>query len=210
MTTTSKLLLTLSVLTFVISACTTDSGDKRKEGVVVERNKLVRPAWVDSPSDRLLLNSTETRFHHSSLKQRDLAIAVNQSQALAITASYDLWLPTFTQHIDAVPKIGDLRSNPKTQTVMNSIIDRVSHKIHTDVAKVEDIYYERIRIDNFESVPELVGVPEYFDVHTLVQLISIDNSALQNSLSDAMLVEKISEIKKFGKELSKQTHSKKH
>lgn len=199
----SKKFLILAAVILNLTRCTTVSGDKRPEGVVIERNKQVQPAWVDSPSDRLLVNSTETRFHFSSLKQRDLAIAVNQTQGLAIAASYDLWLPGFNQRLGDFPQLQGLQSSPRTQKEMEELLNRVSHKIHTDVAKVEDIYYERIRIDNFEKVPELQGVVEYFDVHTLVQLISIDGEVLRQVLSDALLASKFSEMKTVGKGLAR-------
>ena len=202
----SILILILSNLT--LSNCTTFTADKRPEGPVVERNKEVQPTWVDSPSDRLLVSSTETRFHYSSLKQRDLAIAVNTSQGLAIAASYKLWLPAFTQRIDDIPQLNGLRSSPRTQVEMEALLERVSHKIHTDIAKVEDIYYERIRIDNYKPVPELLGVAEYFDVHTLVQLVSVDGEALHKTLSDALLASKNTEMKKVGKDLSRPSASK--
>jgi hypothetical protein len=204
-----NLAVNLAVIeTVTLSGCTTFNGDKRPEGVVIERNKQVQPAWVDSPSDRLLVNSTETRFHYSSVKQRDLAIAVNQSQGLAIAASYDLWLPGFNQRLGDFPQLKGLQSSPRTQKDMEALLVRVSHKIHTDVAKVEDIYYERIRIDNFENVPELQGVVEYFDVHTLVQLVSIDGDVLKQVLSDALLAAKFSEMKSVGKELARSSASK--
>lgn len=196
------------ILTVTVTGCTTLNGDKRPEGVVIERNKQVQPTWVDSPSDRLLVNSTETRFHHSSVKQRDLAIAVNQSQGLAIAASYDLWLPGFNQRLEDFPQLKGLQSSSRTQKDMEALLGRVSHKIHTDVAKVEDIYYERIRIDNFEKVPELQGVVEYFDVHTLVQLVSINGDVLKQVLSDALLAAKFSEMKTVGKDLARPSASK--
>jgi hypothetical protein len=194
--------LTLTALVAATLGCTTVPSDKRPEGVVVERNKQVRPAWVDSPSDRLLVNSTETRFHHSLLKQRDLAIAVSQSQTQGIGASFDLWLPGFNQRLEDIPQLKGLRSSPRTSAATEELLSQVAHKIHSDVAKVEDIYYERVRIDNFAPVPELQGVVEYFDVHTLVQLLSVDGENLQRMLSAALLGGKFPEMKKVGKELA--------
>ncbi len=198
-----KSLRFIAVLTsgILISCVTTDS-DKRPEGVVVERNKQTKPAWVDSPTNKLLVNPTETRFHFSLLKQRDLPIAVKQSQTMAIDASFDHWFPGFEQRLADFPQINGLRSSSRTSKDMEVLISNVAHKIHSQVAQIEDIYYERIRIDNYKPVPELQGVTEYFDVHTLVQLLPVDGEKLRISLGGALLAGKFQEMKKVGRELS--------
>jgi hypothetical protein len=70
------------------------------------------------------------------------------------------------------------------------------------VSQIEDIYYEKIRIDNHSTVPELQGVTEYFDVHTLVQLLPGDSEKLRSSLGTALSASKQPEMRKVGKELS--------
>lgn len=197
------------ITAFSLTACVIPGSDKRPEGVVVERNKQIRPAWVDSPSDKLLVNSTETRYHYALLKTRDLPIAVKQSQSGAVDRSFNLWLPGFEQRLSDFPQIKGLRSSARTAADMNALINQVAHKIHAEVAQVEDIYYERIRIDNYTPVPELEGVTEYFDVHTLVQLMPVDGDRLKGALSSALLAGKHAEMKKVGKELALPPTSKK-
>ena len=197
------------LLLLAISNCATISSDKRPEGIVVERNKQVRPAWADSPTGKLLVNSTETRFHYAHLKQRDLPIAVKQSQTAAIFSSFDLWLPGFNQRLGDLPQINGLRSSPRTSKDMDQLLNQVAHKIHSDVAQIEDIYFERVRIDNYATVPELQGVTEYFDVHTLVQLLPVDGEKLRGYIGNALLVSKPAEMRRVGKELAPQLPTKK-
>jgi hypothetical protein len=186
----------------LFASCLTTASDRRPEGVVVERNKQTKPAWVDSPTDKLLVNSTETRFHFSLLKQRDLPIAVKQSQTMAVDASFNHWFPGFEQRLADFPQINGLRSSSRTSKDMEILIANVAHKIHSQVAQIEDIYYERIRIDNYKTVPELQGVTEYFDVHTLVQLLPVDGEKLRLSLGSALSAGKYQEMKKVGRELA--------
>jgi hypothetical protein len=194
-------LSTLIAVTLASTACVTGHSDKRPDGVVVERNKQARPAWVDSPTDRLLVSSTETRFHHALSKQRDLPIAVKQSQTLAIDASFRHWTSGFEHRLTDFPQIKGLRSSPRTSKDTEVILEGVSKKIHAEVAQIEDIYYEKIRIDNYSVSPELQGVTEYFDVHTLVQLLPVDTDRLRQTLGTALLAGKYPEMKKVGKEL---------
>jgi hypothetical protein len=201
--------LALPLLLILTSNCVTVTSDKRPEGLVVERNKQVRPAWADAPTDKLLVNSTETRFHYALLKQRDLPIAVKQSQTAAIFSSFDLWLPGFNQHLNDLPQLNGLRSSSRTSKDMEQLLNQVAHKIHSEVTQIEDIYFERIRIDNYASVPELQGVTEYFDVHTLVQLLPVDGEKLRASIGSALLASKPSEMKRVGKELAPQIPTKK-
>ena len=191
------------------SNCATITSDKRPEGLVVERNKQVRPAWADSPADKLLVNSTETRIHYALLKQRDLPIAVKQSQTNAIFSSFDLWLPSLNQRLGDLPQLNGLRSSPRASKDMEQLLTQVAHKIHGEVAQIEDIYFERVRIDNYATVPELQGVTEYFDVHTLVQLLPVDGEKLRGSIGSALLASKSSEMKRVGKELTPQLPTKK-
>jgi hypothetical protein len=92
---------------------------------------------------------------------------------------------------------------------MEQLLNQVAHKIHSEVTQIEDIYFERIRIDNYASVPELQGVTEYFDVHTLVQLLPVDGEKLRASIGSALLASKPSEMKRVGKELAPQIPTKK-
>jgi hypothetical protein len=186
----------------LLSSCVTGDSNRRPEGVVVERNKQLRPAWVDSPPDKLLVNSTETRFHFALLKQRDLPIAVKLSQTKAVEASFNLWLSGFEQRLADFPQINGLRSSPKMSKDMEGLITNVAHKIHSQVAQIEDIYYERVRIDNYKPVPELEGVTEYFDVHTLIQLLPVDGDKLRVALGSALSSGKFQEMKKVGRELN--------
>jgi hypothetical protein len=197
------LVMGCSMFAASLSSCTTSEfGDKRSDGTVVERNKQSRPAWVDSPTDRLLVNSTETRFHYSLRKQRDLPIAVKQTQIMAIDSSYNLWLSGFEQRLGDYPQIKGLKSSTRTNKETLSILEQIAKKTHSEVAQIEDIYYEKIRIDNYAASPELQGVTEYFDVHVLVQLLPVDSEKLKNSLANGFSNSKLPEIKKVGRELS--------
>lgn len=206
----TKFIIVLFLLQ-IQSGCVTKQPpvDRRPEGVVVERNKEVRPAWVDSPTKSLLVSATETRFHYPLLKQRDLPIAVKQSQTKAVEESFILWRPSFDQRLNDVPQINGLRTSSRTSKETEKILDQVASKIHTEIAQIEDIYFERIRIDNFNLVPELTGVTEYFDVHTLVQLMPIDTERLKNVLGNSLQASKYSEMKKVGKELAPPKKTKK-
>lgn len=205
-----KTIIYLSLfLAALLSSCLTTISDKRPEGVVIERNKQTKPAWVDSPTDKLLVNSTETRFHFALLKERDLPIAVKQSQTMAVEASFKLWSIEFEQCLTDYPQLKPLRSSPRTASDMETLISGLAHKIHSDAAQIEDIYYERIRIDNYKPVPELQGVTEYFDVHTLVQLLPIDREKLRVALGSALSAGKFQEMKKVGRDLAKQSEKRK-
>jgi hypothetical protein len=195
-------LFLIAAMSLTTTACVTGNSDKRPDGVVVERNKQTRPAWVDSPTDQLLVSSTETRFHHALSKQRDLPIAVKQSQTLAIDASFKHWTSGFEQRLADFPQIKGLRSSPRTSKDTDVILEAVAKKIHSEVAQIEDIYYEKIRIDNYSVSPELQGVTEYFDVHTLVQMLPVDSERLRQALGNGLLAGKYPEMKKVGRELS--------
>jgi hypothetical protein len=58
-------------------------------------------------------------------------------------------------------------------------------------------------------VPELTGVTEYFDVHTLVQLMPINTERLKSVLGNALQTSKLPEMKKVGKELAPPKSTKK-
>ena len=198
----NHLLITILSLTFYLNSCASLQPDKRPEGVVVERNKQSRPVWVDSPTNKLLVSTTETRFHYALLKQRDLPIAVKLSQTNAIKESFELWRPGFDQRLNDFPQLKGLQSSTRTSKDTSLLLDQVAHKIHGEVSQIEDIYYEKIRIDNYATVPELQGVTEYFDVHTLVQLLPVDSEKLRSSLGTALSGSKQPEMRKVGKELS--------
>lgn len=185
----------------LFTSCLSLSSDKRPEGVVVERNKQTRPVWADAPTNKLLVNTTEVRLHYALLKQRDLPIAVKLSQTNAIKESFDLWRPGFNQRLEDFPQLKGLQSSPRTSAETSSLLDQVAHKIHGELAQIEDIYYEKVRIDNYATVPELQGVTEYFDVHTLVQIIPVDGEKLRSALGTALGSAKIPEMRKVGKEL---------
>jgi hypothetical protein len=199
-----------TVLLFVaLASCATTNENKRPEGVVIERNKESRPAWADAPEDQLLVHTTETRFHYALLKERDLPISVKQAQTNAIDASYKFWYPGFEQRLEDVPQIKGLRTSPRTAKDMEQILNIVAHRIHGDVAQIEDIYYEKVRIDNFNVVPQLQGVTEYFDVHVLVQLMPVDGEKLKLTLGSAMQSSQYAEMKQVGKSLAPTVKDKK-
>jgi hypothetical protein len=195
------LLLATFVLT-IQSACATIVSDKRAEGVVVERNKQTRPIWADSPTNKLVVNDTETRYHFAIVRQRDLPIAVKQAQTSAIKESFALWRSVFGESLGDVSQVKRLQSATKQGKDLTQILDVVASKLHSDLAQIEDIYYERIRIDNYGPVPELKGVPEYFDVHTLVKIAPLDLEKMKISLGTELLAARHPEFKKVGRELS--------
>lgn len=185
-----------------ITACASLASDKRPEGVVIERNKQSRPVWVDSPTTKLITNETETRYHFAMIKQRDLPIAVKLSQTNAIKESFRLWRNIFGQNLQQLSQVRRLQTSTKYSKDLTNILDSVASRIHGDLAQVEDIYYERVRIDNYGPVPELKGVPEYFDVHTLVKILPLDQDRLKKSLSTALIAARFPEFKKVGRELA--------
>jgi hypothetical protein len=131
-----------------------------------------------------------------------LPIAVKLSQTNAIKDSFELWRPGFDQRLNDFPQLKGLQSSTRTSKDTSLLLDQVAHKIHGEVSQIEDIYYEKIRIDNYATVPELQGVTEYFDVHTLVQLLPVDSEKLRSSLGTALSASKQPEMRKVGKELS--------
>lgn len=197
-----KLTLLIAFCLLQSFGCTTLVSDKRPEGVVVERNKQSRPVWADSPTTRLFTSETETRYHYAMIKQRDLPIAVKLSQTNAIKESFRLWRSLFGNNLQQVSQVKRLQSSTKYAKDLTYILDSVASKMHGDLAQIEDIYYERIRIDHPEKVPELRGVSEYFDVHSLVKIAPIEIEKLKKSLAAALSATRNPEFKKVGKELS--------
>jgi hypothetical protein len=192
----------LAMIIALFTACVTVVSDKRPEGIVVERNKQTRPVWADSPTNKLVMNDSETRFHYAMVRQRDLPIAVKLSQTNALKESFELWKSVFGQSLREVPQVRRLQVSTKQGKELAQILDIASSKLHSDLAQIEDIYYERIRIDNYEHVPELKGVSEYFDVHTLIKISKIDLDKLKLILGTELLAARNSEFKKVGRELS--------
>ena len=186
-----------------LSGCVYLARDKRSDGAVIERNKETRPAWVDSPTNQLLYTTSETRFHFAVLKARDLPIAVKKSQIAAIEASFALWKPIFDKQLATIPNIKPLTAAPKLAGEMTDIIANYSHKVHSEIAQVEDIYFERVKIDNYQSSPELEGVSEYFDVHTLVHLNPIDQEKFLQDLATKLESANSKQIRSVGKQLTK-------
>lgn len=190
------------LLCLSIGACAYVSSDLRPDGIVVERNKQSRPAWADAPTERLLTSGSENRFHYALLKSRDLPIAVKQSQTRAIEQSYELWKPQFDKKVGTFSQLKKLQSSARTSKELQAITDRIARRLHSEVAQIEDIYFERVRIDSQKNPADLEGVSEYFDVHTLVQFLPIDQEKLQKDLSTEFLASSVGEVKKVGRELS--------
>jgi hypothetical protein len=200
----------LIISSFLLTAvgCVYLSRDKRPDGSVVERNKESRPAWVDSPTNQLLYTSSETRFHFAILKARDLPIAVKKSQIAAIEASFPLWLPTFDQALKEIKEIKSLTNSSKASNEFSDFKNQFAHRVHADVAQVEDIYFERIKLNDYKSTPELEGVSEYFDVHTLVHLTPIDQEKFAKDLADQMKEARNKQIRSAGQSLLKRLSAK--
>jgi len=190
------------LLCFSLGACAYVSSDLRPDGIVVERNKQSRPAWADAPTERLLTSGSEYRFHYALLKSRDLPIAVKQSQTRAIEQSYELWKPQFDQEVGTFSQLKKLQASARTSKELQAVTDRIARRLHSEVAQIEDIYFERIRIDSQKNPTDLEGVSEYFDVHTLVQFLPFDQEKLQKDLSAALLASSVGELKKVGRDLS--------
>lgn len=202
-----KTLLFLS-LSLSLVGCIYLARDKRPGGTVIERNKETRPAWVDSPTNQLLYTTSETRFHFAVLKARDLPIAVKKSQIAAIEASFALWKPTFDKQLATIQEIKPLMANPKLVAEANDLISNYSHKVHSEIAQVEDIYFERVKIENYQASPELEGVSEYFDVHTLVHLNPIDQEKFPRDLAAKLEAANNRQIRATGKQLAKNLNKK--
>ena len=205
---TLNFLFILSIFLLTTFGCVYLSRDKRSDGSVVERNKESRPAWVDSPTNQLLYTSSETRFHFAILKARDLPIAVKKSQIAAIEASFPLWLPIFDQALKEIKEIKVLTNSSKTSSEFSEFKNQFAHRIHAEVAQVEDIYFERIKLDDYKSTPELQGVSEYFDVHTLVHLTPIDQEKFAKDLADQMKEARNKQIRSAGQSLLKRLSAK--
>lgn len=201
-------LLLISIFVLNTCGCVYLSRDKRPDGSVVERNKESRPAWVDSPTNQLLYTSSETRFHFAILKARDLPIAVKKSQIAAIEASFALWQPIFDQALKEIKEIKSLNNSSKNSSDLSEFKTQFAHRIHAEVAQVEDIYFERIKLDDYKATPELEGVSEYFDVHTLVHLIPIDQEKFAKDLADQMKVSRNKQIRSVGQSLLKRLSAK--
>ena len=203
-----SVLLLISLFGLNTQSCAYLSRDKRPDGSVVERNKESRPAWVDSPTNQLLYTSSETRFHFAILKARDLPIAVKKSQIAAIEASFPLWQPIFDQRLKDLKEIKALASSSRISPEFSEVKTQFAHRVHTEIAQVEDIYFERIKIDNYKSTPELEGVSEYFDVHTLVHLVPIDEEKFNRELGEQLKGSRNKQIRRAGQDLLKRISAK--
>lgn len=188
------------VLVF-FAGCATIQSDTRPDGRIVERSKQVRPVWADSPLNQLAVNATEVKFHYAKFKQRDLPIAVKSAQTEAIDQSFPLWRPSFDSRLKEYPRLVAAGTGPAEKEYV-SLLDQAAHRVHAQAAQIEDIYYERVRIEDASKVPELTGVSEYFDVHILVQLLQVDSERLKNALYQSFLNAKSPALRKAGKELA--------
>jgi hypothetical protein len=200
--------LTIAVtLGFLLANCTTPS-DNRPEGRIVERSKQLRPVWADSPLNQLAINATEVKFHYAKFKQRDLPIAVKTSQTEAIESSFTPWRPSFDSRIKEFPKLIAAGTGP-SQKEYEILLDQAAHRVHAQAAQIEDIYYERVRIEDASKVPELTGVSEYFDVHVLVQLQQVDSERLNNALFQTFSTAKSLTLRKVAKDFAPLPEAKK-
>ena len=195
-------LLTCAIIGLLqIYGCTTLQSDKRPDGVVIERNKQTRPVWSDAPTDQLVVNATEAKFHYALNRQRDLPIAVKQAQTSAIEASYPLWKPNFDERLKELPNVA-ATSHGRAGAEYATLIEQVSRRIHARVNQVEDIYYERVRIDQPDAAPDLVGAKEYFDVHVLVQILPVESEELKHQIASSFSSAKSAELRKIAKDLT--------
>lgn len=185
-----------------MSSCTTTApSDTRPEGRIVERSKQVRPVWVDSPLSQLAVNATEVKFHYAKFKERDLPIAVKAAQTEAIDQSFLPWRPSFESRLKEFPKLIAAGVGP-AEKEYTTLLEQAAHRVHAQAAQIEDIYYERIRIEDASKVPQLSGVPEYFDVHVLVQLMQVDSDKLRNAIYQSFVAAKSPALRKAVKELA--------
>ena len=192
-------------VSLVLYSCTTTAPtDTRPEGRIVERSKQVRPVWVDSPLSQLSVNATEVKFHYAKFKERDLPIAVKAAQTEAIDQSFLPWRPSFESRLKEFPRLVAAGTG-SAEKEYTTLLDQAAHRVHAQAAQIEDIYYERIRIEDASKVPELTGVPEYFDVHVLVQLLQVDSDRLRNAIYQSFINAKSPVLRKAAKELAPAT-----
>lgn len=201
----SSLIAAIFILT---TSCATTSKDSRPEGRVIERSKQAKPVWADAPAGQLIVNATEAKIHYANTKQRDLPIAIKVTQSSAIESSYEPWRASFETRLSEFPKVLAAK-NAKNQVEYTQLIEQVARKVHAQAAQVEDIYYERIRIDAADKVPELAGVSEYFDVHVLVQLLPVDSTKIRAVLQQVFSGAKAPELKRIGKDMLQETSKRK-
>lgn len=188
------------LITSLLYSCQTPLGDVRPEGVVVERNKQVRPVWVDLPTERIVSASADSKLHFAKFKQRDLPIAIKTTQSLAVESSFSMWLPIFNERMKQVPKFNQIQSKGSS-TELDLLMTQLSRKQHSIAAQIDDIYYEKIRIDDPSKVPELAGVSEYYDVHVLILLKPLEDKQLHSSIKKIFLNSKQAEWRKWAQEL---------
>lgn len=200
--------LALTTFLFVLLTNCATPGDNRPEGRIVERSKQLRPVWADSPLNQLAVNATEVKFHYAKFKQRDLPIAVKTSQTEAIESSFTPWRPSFDSRMKEFPKLVSAGSG-SSQKEYELLLDQAAHRVHAQAAQIEDIYYERVRIEDASKVPELTGVSEYFDVHVLVQLQQVDSEKLKNALFQTFSSAKSLTLRKAAKDLAPLPEAKK-
>lgn len=187
---------------FALFSCTTtSSNDTRPEGRIVERSKQVRPVWVDSPLNQLAVNATEVKFHYAKFKERDLPIAVKAAQTEAIEQSFLPWRPSFESRLKEFPRL-IAAGTGTAEKEYTTLLEQAAHRVHAQAAQIEDIYYERIRIEDASKVPQLSGVPEYFDVHVLVQLMQVESEKLRNAIYQSFIAAKSPVLRKAAKELA--------
>jgi hypothetical protein len=198
-------ILILASLQF--QSCSTLVSDTRPEGVVVERNKQARPIWANQSSAKLLKNQADSRFHFAMLQQRDLPIAVKLSQTNAIKDSFQLWLPGYRDELQKLVELRPLQAATQHAKDLERVLESVAIKLHGELAQIEDIYYERIRIDRYDTVPHLQGVSEYFDVHVMVKIAPLKSEHLRATLANELRSVDSREFKRVAMELSPQSAS---
>jgi hypothetical protein len=132
-----------------------------------------------------------------------LPIAIKKSQTAAIEASFNLWLPYFDTKIAEVSQFKSIKNSAKSRRDLDDFLNQFAHRIHSEIAQVEDIYFERIKIDGHKTSNEMQGISEYFDVHTLVHLAPVDSEYFAGQLAKELKASGNSELRRVGKDIQK-------
>lgn len=185
---------------FIYVGCVSTQTQTRSDGVVIERNKQARPVWVDAPMSQLVESSKDAKLRYALLKQRDLPLAIKSTQSSAISSSYEPWRPIFDTQLKQLALFHQIRAKDDASR-FDGLVEKAAHEVHAQSSQIEDIYYEKIRIDDPSMVPELKGVNEYFDVHVLIRIVPIENKRFLAIIKRVFGGAKSLETRKWAKEL---------
>ena len=131
--------------------------------VVVERSKQDAPPWTGLQPDRLVSIGDRFRFMVKRDQIVNLPLGLKQTQIAAMQASRLALQDKVDQIVAKV--IPTLALTPTDQSEARSTLRRAVQSVHSDGAKVVDIYFEKLA----RETPKPEQLASFYRAHILVE-----------------------------------------